>query len=151
MKPRINYVKAAPGVRDALLKLSAYAAQSGLDESLLGLVVLRASQISVDMRWKDLKALGESEGRLYVLDAWRESTLYNARERGALEWTKAVTLVADTHVPDSVYETARNLLPDSRGPLSTVLQCPAGGSRAHRVTGSSTVFARRMSGSKGRK
>ena len=98
MESRINYVKAAPGARDALLHLSEYVHQSGLEESLLGLVFLRASQINrcafcIDMHWKDLRALGQSEDTLYMVHAWRESPGYTERERAALAWTEAVTLL----------------------------------------------------------
>jgi len=111
VESRINYIKAAPGVRDALLHLSEYVHQSGLEESLVDLVCLRASQINgcafcIDMHWKDLRALGQSEETLYMLDAWRESPGYTERERAALAWTEAVTLVSEGHVPDEVYETA---------------------------------------------
>jgi AhpD family alkylhydroperoxidase len=84
----------------------------GFDHSLLELVKLRASQINgcahcIDMHTKELRADGESEQRLYLLNAWRESPFYSDRERAALAWTEAVTLVADTQVPDEVYEEAR--------------------------------------------
>ena len=112
MESRISYFKAAPGVRDALLKLTEYVSQSGLEESLLDLIYLRASQINgcaycIDMHWKDLRALGQSEETLYMLDAWREAPGYTERERAALAWTEAVTLVTEGPVPDEVYDTAR--------------------------------------------
>jgi AhpD family alkylhydroperoxidase len=118
VESRISYIKAAPGARDALLRLSEYVHQSGLEESLLGLVSLRASQINgcafcIDMHWKDLRALGQSEETLYMLDAWRESPGYTERERAALEWTEAVTLVAEGHVPDEAYATARKQFSDA--------------------------------------
>lgn len=118
MESRINYVKAAPGARDALLHLSEYVHQSGLEESLLGLVFLRASQINrcafcIDMHWKDLRAMGQSEETLYMLNAWRESPGYTERERAALGWTEAVTLVTEGHVPDEVYATARKQFSDA--------------------------------------
>jgi AhpD family alkylhydroperoxidase len=89
-----------------------YLGHSGLPESLLNLVYLRASQINgcaycIDMHWKDLRAAGEPEQRLYMLNAWRESPGYTDRERAALAWTEAVTLVAEDHVPDEVYGAAR--------------------------------------------
>lgn len=112
MEPRIGYKKAAPGAFDALLRLSEYVSKCGLEESLLDLVCLRASQINgcaycIDMHWKDLRALGQSEETLYMLDAWRESPGYTERERAALAWAEAVTLVAEDHVPDDVYQIAR--------------------------------------------
>ena len=112
MKPRLNYAKVAPGVYDAMDSLDRYLQACGLEEALLHLVRLRASQINgcaycLDMHWKDLRTLGEAEQRLYSLDAWRESPYYNERERAALAWTEAVTLVANGHVPDAVYEEVR--------------------------------------------
>jgi AhpD family alkylhydroperoxidase len=105
-------MKAAPGVRDALLRLSEYVTQCGLEESLVDLISLRASQINgcafcIDMHWKDLRALGQSEETLYMLDAWREAPCYTERERAALAWTEAVTLLTEGHVPDEVYAAAR--------------------------------------------
>jgi AhpD family alkylhydroperoxidase len=112
MEARFNYVKSAPGVFKAMLGLGQYLHECGLEESLLLLVDLRASQINgcaycLDMHWKDLRALGESEQRLYSLDAWRESPFYTDRERAALEWTEALTLVTDGHVADEIYERVR--------------------------------------------
>jgi AhpD family alkylhydroperoxidase len=112
VESRINYIKAAPGAYQALLRLSEYVGQSGLEESLLHLICLRASQINgcafcIDMHWKDLRALGQSEETLYMLDAWRESPGFTERERAALAWTEALTLVTDGHVPSDVYETVR--------------------------------------------
>ncbi len=111
-KLRFNYAKAAPGVYDAMDALDRYLAGCGLEESLLHLVRLRASQINgcaycLDMHWKDLRALGEGEQRLYSLDAWRECPYYTERERAALAWAEAVTLVAGDHVPDAVYDAVR--------------------------------------------
>jgi len=112
MKTRFNYAKVAPGVYDAMDALDQYLAGCGLEESLLHLVRLRASQINgcaycLDMHWKDLRALGEGEQRLYSLDAWRECPYYTERERAALAWTEAVTRVAEDRVPDAVFEEAR--------------------------------------------
>ena len=92
--------------------LETYLHQSGLELSLLLLIKVRASQINgcaycIDMHWKDLRANGESEQRLYGLDAWQESPYYTDRERAALAWAEAVTRVAETHVPDDVYEEVR--------------------------------------------
>jgi AhpD family alkylhydroperoxidase len=112
MEPRFNYAKAAPGVFEAMLSLSNYLRKSGLEESLINLVCLRASQINgcaycLDMHWKDLRAAGEGEQRLYGLDAWEESPYYSDRERAALAWTESVTNVREGHVPDEVYERVR--------------------------------------------
>ncbi len=113
MKARFNYAKAAPGVYDAMQGLENYLGQCGLEESLQHLIKLRASQINgcaycLDMHWKDLRAIGEKEQRLYSLDAWRECPYYSDRERAALAWTEAVTQVTGGHVPDAVYEEARS-------------------------------------------
>jgi AhpD family alkylhydroperoxidase len=91
-----------------------YLGQSGLGEPLINLLSLRASQINgcaycIDMHWKDLRAAGESEQRLYGLDAWEESPYYTERERAALAWTEAVTNVREGHVSDEVYERVRKL------------------------------------------
>ena len=112
MKVRLNYAKAAPGVYEAMDALDQYLQNSSVEEPLLHLVKLRASQINgcaycLDMHTKDLVALGEREQRLYTLDAWQECPWYTQRERAALAWTEAVTLVADGHVPDAVYQEAR--------------------------------------------
>jgi AhpD family alkylhydroperoxidase len=112
MEPRINYVKVAPGVLDAMLGVSNYLRKCGLEESLLNLIGLRASQINgcafcLDMHWKDLRAAGEQEQRLYGLGAWEESPYYSDRERAALAWTEAVTNVKDGHVPNEVYARVR--------------------------------------------
>jgi AhpD family alkylhydroperoxidase len=92
--------------------LEDYLATSELDVRLIHLIKLRASQINgcaycLDMHWKDLRAVGETEQRMYSLDAWRECPYYTDRERAALEWTEAVTLIADGHVPDAVYDAVR--------------------------------------------
>ena len=111
LKPRIDY-NVAPGAYKAMLGLETYVRQSGLEPSLLELVKLRASQINgcaycIDMHTKDARAGGETEQRLYALSAWRETPFYTDRERAALAWTEAVTQVAEGHVPDEVYELAR--------------------------------------------
>jgi AhpD family alkylhydroperoxidase len=85
---------------------------SGLEPSLLELVKIRASQINgcaycIDMHTKDARARGETEQRIYALNAWREAPFFSDRERAALQWTEAVTRVADTHVPDDVYQHVR--------------------------------------------
>ena len=89
-----------------------------LDETLANLVRLRASQVNgcafcIDMHWKDARAAGESEERLYSLDAWRESPLYDDRERAGLALTEAITLVAKGHIPDETWENARASLSES--------------------------------------
>jgi len=117
MEPRIDYTTAGRGVMEAMLGLEKYIRQSGLEESLLDLVRLRASQINgcaycIDMHWKDLRARGENEQRLYGLDAWEESPYYTDRERAALAWTEAVTNVRETHVPDETFQKVRPFFND---------------------------------------
>ena len=112
MEGRIAMAKVAPGAYRAMLGLEEYLHQCGLEPSLIDLVKLRASQVNgcaycIDMHWKDLRALGESEQRLYGLDAWEESPYYSDRERAALAWTEAVTNIRDGHVRDEVYEDVR--------------------------------------------
>ena len=109
---RFNPATASPGGYKAMYGLETYLASCGLETNLLHLVKLRASQINgcafcIDMHWKDLRAAGETEQRLYGLDAWREASYYTARERAALEWVEAVTRITKGHVPDAVYETVR--------------------------------------------
>lgn len=106
---RLDYARSAPGVFDAMDSLDRYVQESVLERPLTLLIQLRASQINgcaycLDMHSKDLRAIGETEQRIYSLDAWRECPYYSERERAALEWTEAVTRVADGHVPDSVYD-----------------------------------------------
>src|SRR5690242_666464 len=109
MAARLNNSQAASGAYQAMLRLEEYVQHSGLEQSLIRLIQTRASQINgcaycLDMHTKDARADGESEQRLYLLSAWREAPFYSERERAALEWTEAVTLVADSHIPDEVYE-----------------------------------------------
>src|SRR5271170_229255 len=103
MKARLNYGVVAPGIFDAMEGLERCEAGCSLEESLLHLVRLRASQLNgcaycLDMHWKDLRSLGETEQRLYSLDAWRECPYYTDRERAALAWTEAVTRITVGHV-----------------------------------------------------
>lgn len=117
MKTRIHYARVAPGVYTAMDALDQYLAAAGLNETLLHLVRLRASQLNgcaycIDMHWKDLRALGDTEQRLAGLDAWRESPYYTDQERAALEWTEAVTFVADGQVEDSTYDAVRGHFTD---------------------------------------
>lgn len=109
MTPRLeNYFKLAPEGTKAMMALEASIAASGIEQSLLELVKLRASQINgcafcIHMHTTDARKHGETEMRLYMLNAWRESPLYNDRERAALAWTEALTLVAETGAPDEDY------------------------------------------------
>src|SRR6478672_4247422 len=111
MKPRMNFYQAAPDTLKALSALEAQVQGSGLEQSLIELVKTRASQINgcaycIDMHTADARKHGETEQRLYLLDAWRESPLYTDRERAALAWTEAVTKLEKKNVPDDVYEEA---------------------------------------------
>ena len=108
MQRRMNYVKAAPAVYQGMLTLQQVVNDSGLEKPLLELVKIRASQLNkcaycLHMHTRDARKLGESEERIYLLDAWRESPLYTARERAALAWTEALTLLPQTGAPDDVY------------------------------------------------
>src|SRR6186997_3297905 len=112
MKARINLMHVTPGVIQAMLGLERQVRQARFDSKLLDLVRMRASQINgcaycLDMHSKDARANGETEQRLYGLEAWRETPYYSERERAALEWTEALTLVTETHVPDEVFERVR--------------------------------------------
>lgn len=112
MESRLEAFKIAPQAYAAMATLQKYIDSCGLERSLLELVRLRASQINgcaycLDMHTKIARALGETEQRLYLVSAWRESPFYSERERAALEWAEAVTLVSQTHVPDDVYECAK--------------------------------------------
>jgi AhpD family alkylhydroperoxidase len=117
IQSRLNPYRAAPAIMKGLSALDSVLQAGGLEQSLVELVKIRASQINgcaycLHLHTRDARAGGESEARLYLLDAWRDSPLYTDRERAALAWTEAVTLVAQTHVPDAVYDDARNYFDD---------------------------------------
>ena len=112
MKPRFNFTTATPRAYEAIAPVDEYLEHASIEPILLHLIRLRASQINgcaycIDMHWKDLRALGEDEQRLYGLDAWRESPYYSDRERAGLAWTEALTLVSRDQVPDVVYEEVK--------------------------------------------
>jgi AhpD family alkylhydroperoxidase len=114
MEARIDPRRHAHEAQQAMYALEKYLAACGLEHSLIHLMKMRASQINgcaycIDMHSKDARALGETEQRLYELDAWRETPFYSDRERAALAWTEAITLLSETHVPDSVYEEVRKI------------------------------------------
>jgi AhpD family alkylhydroperoxidase len=105
---RLDYAHASPAAYEAMLGLERYVRASGLEHSLLELVKLRASQINgcafcVDMHARDARAGGEAERRLYALPVWREAPFFTARERAALAWTEALTLVAQHPDLDAPY------------------------------------------------
>jgi AhpD family alkylhydroperoxidase len=112
MEQRFDFAKAAPGALHVMLGLERYLHESGLELKLIHLIKMRASQINgcaycLDMHSKDLRAIGETEQRIYSLDAWSECPYYTDRERAALAWTEAVTLITDGHVPDAIYAEVR--------------------------------------------
>ena len=112
MEARLNYYQIAPEVPKIMHGLEQYLDECGLDRLLLNLVKTRASQINgcsycIDMHTKDARADGETEQRLYELNAWRETPFYTERERAALAWTEAITLISSSNAPDEVYEEAR--------------------------------------------
>ncbi|GMV67336.1 MAG: alkyl hydroperoxide reductase AhpD [Candidatus Hinthialibacteria bacterium] len=117
MEKGIDYAKTCPQAIEAMWKVEQYVRQCGLEHSLLELVKTRASQINgcaycIDMHTKDARAGGESEMRLYVLSAWREAPFYSERERAALAWTEAVTLLSNGPIPGDVEEEARRQFTD---------------------------------------
>ncbi len=112
MQPRIDYRKYAPEALQSMIGLEKYIAQCGLEPGLIHLLKMRASQINgcaycIDMHSIDARAGGETEQRLYALDAWRETPFFSEKERAALAWTEAITLVSETHVPDEVFEEVK--------------------------------------------
>ncbi len=112
MKQRINVHQKGQNAMKAMYGIGAYLAKSSIEQPLLNLIYFRVSQINgcaycLDMHSKDLCARGETEQRLYVLAAWREAPFYSERERAALAWAEAVTKVTEGHVPDEIYEEAR--------------------------------------------
>jgi len=117
LKARLNAFQAAPDLMKAVMALSAASKASSLETTVKELVKIRASQINgcafcLEMHTREARALGETEERIYLLSGWRESPLYTERERAALAWTESLTLVADTHAPDAVYEEARKQFDD---------------------------------------
>ncbi len=112
MNARAEYWRVSPGGFKAMMGLDAHLSHCSLEVKLIHLVKLRASQINgcaycIDMHWKDLRAAGESEQRLYGLDAWEESPYYTPRERAALAWTDAVTKITESHAPDELFAATR--------------------------------------------
>ena len=112
MEPRLNYAAASPGAYEAMAGIERYVRNCGLEHSLLELVKTRASQINrcaycIDMHTTDARAEGETEQRLYALSAWRETPFFSPRERAALEWTEALTLISQHDVPDDLYARVR--------------------------------------------
>jgi AhpD family alkylhydroperoxidase len=126
MKPRLNPYQAAPDTIKAVVALEDHLVNSGLETSLYHLVKTRASQINgcaycIHMHTRDARSHGETEERLYLLDAWRESPLYSERERAALAWTEALTLISETHAPDDLFEGLKKHFKDDEIVKLTVL------------------------------
>lgn len=126
MTPRLNPFAAAPGAMKAWLDYGNTVLQCGLEPSLMELVKIRASQINscarcLHMHTADARKHGETEERLYLLDAWRESPLYSERERAALAWTEALTLLPQTRAPDDIYETLKAQFSDEEQVTLTLL------------------------------
>src|ERR1700761_4973080 len=119
MQPRIDYAKVfSSGAYRAMSGLGEHLSHCGLEKSLLYLVEMRASQINgcafcLDMHSKNARAEGETEQRLYVLTGWRESPFYTDRERAALEWTEALTLISTHHVDDELFQRVRQQFSES--------------------------------------
>jgi AhpD family alkylhydroperoxidase len=112
MEQRINAFEKGQNAMKALYGIGAYLTKSPVEQPLLNLIYFRVSQINgcaycLDMHSKDLRVRGETEQRLYMLDAWRETPLYTGRERAALAWAEAVTNITEGHVPDEVYQQAK--------------------------------------------
>jgi AhpD family alkylhydroperoxidase len=110
MEPRIAYNKYSPNAMHAMLALERHLKSSSIEEKLLHLVKLRASQINgcaycIDMHSKDARAAGDTEQRLYALNAWSETPFFTPRERAALAWTEALTLISQNHAPDELYDS----------------------------------------------
>jgi AhpD family alkylhydroperoxidase len=112
MQQRIDVTKVSPAVYQAAAALQTYVDQSGLDAKLRELIKIRASQINgcafcLAMHTRDARKIGETDERMHLLAAWREAPVYNARERAALAWVEAITLVTQGHVPDEAFEAVR--------------------------------------------
>ena len=127
MQSRLNAFTAAPEAMQAMLALETYVRGSGLEASLIELVKTRASQINacaycLEMHTREAREAGEAEERIHLLSAWRESSFYTERERAALAWTEALTLVAQTHAPDEDYDNAsRHFTPEEMVKLTLLI------------------------------
>ena len=126
MKPRMNFYQAAPDTIKALSTLETQVQGSGLEQSLIELVKTRASQINgcaycINMHTQDARKRGETEQRLYLLNGWREAPVYSERERAALAWTEAVTLISETHAPDDAYDELRKHFSEAEAVNLTIL------------------------------
>lgn len=118
MSERFNFYKSSPVGTKLMIDVEKYLGECGLEASLLHLVKMRVSQINgcaycLDMHSHDARKNGETEQRLYVLDAWRETPLFSERERAALAWAETLTLISQTHAPDDVYENVKTQFNDA--------------------------------------
>lgn len=118
MNPRLDYYSASPKAMKAMIAMEALTSNLSIEPALLHLIKIRASQVNgcafcTDMHSLDARRLGETERRLYAIVVWRDSNIFSLRERAALAWTEAVTLLAETRVPDAVYAEAREQFSDS--------------------------------------
>jgi AhpD family alkylhydroperoxidase len=128
MTPRLDYFAAAPNALKGMLAFEKSVADGGLELSLRELVKLRASQINgcafcLDMHARDARKAGETEARIYLLNAWREAPHYTPRERAALAWTEALTLVASTAAPDAAWEGLEGHFTDAEKVALSLLIC----------------------------
>jgi AhpD family alkylhydroperoxidase len=127
MEARLDYAKASPEAAKAMLQLESVVRRSGIDAKLLELIKIRASQLNgcaycIDMHAKDARFKGETEQRIYALDAWRETPFFTEKERAALAWTEAVTNIQTGHAPDAVYhELSRNFSEEERVNLTLAI------------------------------
>jgi AhpD family alkylhydroperoxidase len=126
MTPRLNTFAAAPAPMNAWLEYGRSVSKLGLEEKLMELVKIRASQINgcafcIDMHAAEARKAGETEQRIYLLDAWRDSPLYSDRERAALAWTEALTRLADNGAPDDVYEALKEEFSEAEQVALTLL------------------------------
>lgn len=111
MESRLDYARVAPEGYRAIRDLDRYVRSSGLEHALIELIKIRVSQINgcafcIDMHTKDARSAGETEQRIYALNAWRETSFFTERERAALDWAEAVTSIGENHIPDTLYEAA---------------------------------------------
>ena len=109
MEARLDYTKASPEAFKAMVQMEGVVRRSGIDPKLLELIKIRASQLNgcaycIDMHTKDARFKGETEQRIYALDAWRETPFFTEKERAALAWTEAITNIQSGHAPDAVYD-----------------------------------------------
>jgi AhpD family alkylhydroperoxidase len=118
MNPRLDYYSASPKAMKAMIAMEAMTSNLSIEQGLLHLIKIRASQLNgcafcTDMHSVDARRLGESDRRLYSIVVWRDSNFFNPRERAALAWTEAVTLLSESHVPDDVYAQTREQFNES--------------------------------------